>query len=250
MSIQNILHENYTVRSYEMDLRGKASVPTICNYLQESAGNHATKLGVSVLELFKKNQTWVLSRLHVKILKYPNWRETVTMETWPSVRQGRFAIRDFIIFNQESEPLIKASSSWMVLDLKTLRPITLPEEVTQINVPDKPRAIDTDFPKLSLPENAEPVNELGVRLGDLDINRHVNNVTYVEWALESLPISIWKKSELAELEISYRAETKYGERVIVHADHVADSYTHLISSAGDKRNLAVVKTLWRDIQHD
>ena len=33
-------------------------------------------------------------------------------------------------------------------------------------------------------------NNFKVRYGDIDSNMHVNNVKYVEWAIESLPLDI------------------------------------------------------------
>ena len=79
-----IHYEDFRVRSYETNVNGVASAQTICNYLQEVAGNHATKLGFGVDQLLKKNLTWMLSRLHVQFFRYPQWREIINIETWPS----------------------------------------------------------------------------------------------------------------------------------------------------------------------
>lgn len=34
--------------------RGRATIQTLCNYLQELAGLHAAALGVSVIDIFKE----------------------------------------------------------------------------------------------------------------------------------------------------------------------------------------------------
>jgi fatty acyl-ACP thioesterase B len=41
---------------------------------------------------------------------------------------------------------------------------------------------------------------------DLDVNQHVNNVKYIGWILESAPISILEKHELASMTLDYRKE--------------------------------------------
>ena len=241
-----IHQEKFTVRSYEMDVQGVASVPAICNYLQEVAGNHATELGVAVDHLFKKNMTWVLSRLHIQVFRFPFWREEIKIETWPSGRQRKYATRDFLIFDQKHNILVKATSSWMIIDLKTQKPIVMPEFMDEIRLPDRQRAIDDSFPKMTLPKNPNLEQKFDVRLGDLDINQHVNNVKYIEWALESVPLDIWKAKILASLEISFRAETKHGERIIIQTEQNEDIFLHRVISEDDQRDLAVLKSTWRD----
>ena len=60
--LPTIYEADYTVRSYEIDTTGRVRPLTLFNYMQDAAGEHAARLGVSVLDLFKRNLTWVLSR--------------------------------------------------------------------------------------------------------------------------------------------------------------------------------------------
>ncbi len=69
-------------------------------------------------DLFKKGLTWVLSRFHIEITRYPKWGETVQINTWPSGRGPLFAVRDYEILDAEG-PLAAATSSWLIVDLKT-----------------------------------------------------------------------------------------------------------------------------------
>jgi len=241
-----IHQEKFTVRSYEMDVQGVASVPAICNYLQEVAGNHATELGVAVDHLFRKNMTWVLSRLHIKVFRFPFWREEIKIETWPSGRQSKFATRDFLIFDQKHNILVKATSSWMIIDLKTQKPIVMPAFMDEIRLPDRKRAIEDSFPKMKAPNNSNLERKFDVRLSDLDINQHVNNVKYIEWALESVPIDVWKDKILSELEISFRAETKYGDKIVIQTEQKDDIFSHHVISEDDQRDLALLKSTWRN----
>jgi acyl-ACP thioesterase len=241
-----IHQEKFTVRSYEMDLQGVASVPAICNYLQEVAGNHATELGVAVDHLFKKNMTWVLSRLHVKFNRFPFWREEIKIETWPSGRQSKFATRDFLIFDQKHKILVKATSSWMIVDLKTEKPIVMPAFMDEIRLPDRQRAIDDNFPKMKSLKNPYSELKFDVRLSDLEINQHVNNVKYIEWALEAVPFEIWRTKVLSELEVSFRSETKYGECIIIQSEQEENVFLHSVISEKDQRPLSLIQTTWRD----
>lgn len=245
---KNPIHaEIFKVRSYEIDSRGQASIQSVCRYLGEIAGIHAEKLGASVGILRSKKLTWVLSRLHVRIKKYPHWEEPVKIETWPSGRKNLYAIRDFIISVRE-EHIGAATTSWMVVNLDKKRPVSLPEFIVQIPIPDRPRAVDDPFDKLPALETADYIRPFHVRLSDLDINQHVNFVNYIEWAVEAVPAETWNHFRLEELEISYRAESRYGDRIISEAQETVLEnrriYLHRLRKEKDDKEAAVLRTSW------
>jgi len=242
----NIYTETYKIRAYEVDLTGRATVLTICNYLQEIAGNHAGELGVSVDKLFEKKLTWVLSRLHLQIDSYPIWRENVSITTWPSDAYGKFATRDFHILNSKDEQIGKATTSWMLLDLVRMKPITMPDFIMSIDRPKWERAIDDKFERLPRLESVELEKKYNVRLSDLDINQHVNNVNYIEWAIETVPLEVNKRYQLSQLEISFRAESKYGDSINSRAQEIAENgcitYVHSLVKNNDDVELAVARS--------
>jgi medium-chain acyl-[acyl-carrier-protein] hydrolase len=242
--MENVHREVFRVRAYEVDPRGKASIQTVCNYLQEVAANHASRLGVSLHILFAQNLTWVLSRLHVLIARYPEWGEEVTVETWPSDAQGKFAIRDFLIFDQKGKRIAGAIASYMVVDLKKLQPIKIPDFILQVRRPRRMHALEATFPKLPQVKHADLKKTFNVRFSDLDVNHHVNNVRYIEWAAETIPQDIWRTHQINELEISFRLETKYGERIMVTAQKINDQFLHDIQSEKDQRDIARMRSRW------
>jgi acyl-ACP thioesterase len=52
-----------------------------------------------------------------------------------------------------------------------------------------------------------------VLLHDLDVNFHVNNVSYVKWALDVVPLETYRSHGLAAVEVSFRAEIQPGDAV-------------------------------------
>ncbi len=69
--------------------------------------------------------------------------------------------------------------------------------------------------RLPAPENVRTERRFAVRLSDLDINRHVNNVNYIEWAVESVPEALWTTHRMDEFEIEYHAAGVSGDQVRV-----------------------------------
>lgn len=246
--ITSLYVENFKVRSYEIDSRGQASIQSVCRYLGEIAGNHAHRLGASVTVLRSKRLTWVLSRLHVQMKKYPNWGESIRIETWPSGRENLFGLRDFNIFSGKGEHIGAATTSWMVIDLTRKKPIPLPDFIAQIPIPKRPRAIDDPFEKLAGLENITTSKAFNVRLSDLDTNQHVNFVNYIEWAIETVPAATWKDFRLEGLQVSYRAESRFNDRIISEAQEIDQknqrTYLHHLRKEKNNTETAVLKTTW------
>lgn len=204
----------FQVRAYEIDPSGKLTMANLCNYLQEAAGQHAHALKVSSPQLMENGITWVLARLHVQMRKMPNWQENVTIETWPAQIDRLFAVRDFRIF-VDNEEIGVATSAWVLMDLKSRRPLRrFPAEITDVH-PEKPvRALNDSFKKLQPVETAENPTELPIRADDIDINSHVNNAVFIALLEDNLPESRRNKHQLIEIEIEFRGEAFQGDTLI------------------------------------
>ena len=109
-----VYHKDYTVHTYETDARGVARPVALLNYLQDSAGDHAGRLGLSVVDLFKRGLTWVLSRYHVVVHRYPAMGDRLEVTTWPSGKRGHFATRDFEVADggRRAGPLGDVAPGW------------------------------------------------------------------------------------------------------------------------------------------
>jgi len=244
-----VWHETYDVRAYEVNPNGHASIQTIGNYLQDAAGKHAEALGVS--HLMDGKLGWVLAYICVQIDAYPTLGDSVVLETWPSGISGVYATRDFALTDQTGKRLSAATSAWLLLDLERRRPIRMPEDVTSIHPPDKPRAIDQSVRKLRPPVTTVFEQTFAVRYSDLDINAHVNNVRYMEWAVESVPLAETEGHVLRRLELQFKAETHYGETIHVATgptdNDAGNAYAHRLTRTSDGKEVAVVHSQWHAV---
>lgn len=244
--------ESVIVRSFETGPGGRASLQAICNYLQEAAGNHATELGVAIDQLVEKNLTWVVARLRVEMEDYPAWRDEIVVETWPSGADRLYATREFLVRSASGREIARATSAWLLIDLERRRPVRMPEFITSIELPRRERAV-ADMPD-RLPDSAgdhtgEPsTHEIAVRYSDLDMNGHVNNVTFAEWSLESVPVALRETHVVRALDLHFRAEARYGDTAVVRTQPLnansggSYSFLHVITN-GD-RELARARTDW------
>lgn len=246
--MEQTYQKQFEIRSYEIDSKGKIKISTLLNYLQEAASQHAARLGASVLDLFPKNLTWVLSRYHVLIFSYPSWGETITINTWPSAKEGLFALREFEILDQKAARCAIATSSWMLLDFKKKQPVRPGDHLPNFQHRTE-RIIEDNFAPLPSPKQVDVELPFRVRTSDLDLNQHANHVSYIEWALETVPAEILKGYQPAELEISFRGEAFYGDQIFSRTQNIKNdshtSFLHQIISEKNGKELTRLKSKWQ-----
>jgi len=239
--------KDYAVHTYETDAQGLAKTVSLLNYLQDAAGEHAGSLGLSVLDLFKRRMTWVLSRYHVLVHRYPAMGERLEVTTWPSGKGGYFATRDFEVA-AAAGPVLSATSSWMVLELERMQPVKIDEVIDVPYAVDR-RALADPFASLPVPGARDAEIRFRVEAGHLDWNRHVNNAVYVQWALEAVPPEVLRDRRAVEVEVSYRGQAFYGDEVLSAAQRVPDEdgrtvFLHQILNAASGAELARLRTRW------
>ena len=246
-----IWREDHRIRSYETDLHGSLSIPSICNYLQEAAANHTHALGVSVYQLLPQNFTWVLSRLALRMDCYPGWGDPIRVCTWPSGVRGPFALRDFLMIGKDNKRIGAAVSAWLVIDAKTRLPLRRVQSVLDKLQPPADGIIEHSFDnvlgKLPRSEGHDQEEPFSVRYSDLDVNRHVNNVSYIGWIVASLPPEIFDTAILTELEVNYIAEAFAGDEILARCSKTEEaplSLLHVLLRKGDGRELLRAKTAW------
>ena len=231
----------FKVRSYECGPDGRATLPTVCNFLQEVASLHAASLGFGKGDFAAagENISWVLTRMVVKMSRYPVWEDELTVETFPRGGRKIVAWRDFEVKDAKGETLGVASSEWMIIDLATRKIHAIPETVFAANDPGNVPVLGLEpFAKFRFPADAATGRPEAFRAmkSQIDLNGHVNNVHYVGWMLEPC-----ESRCPAEMEVVFRSETFAGDEVRVETA-AADGFTYHRVSAPDGRDHIVART--------
>ena len=106
---------------------------------------------------------------------------------------------------------------------------------------------DIKIEKLEKLQEVTSKNFFKVRYGDIDSNMHVNNVRYVEWAVESLPLEIVLNYELKDLSVVFEKECKYGAEIIASYELREDNdeliVLHKIEN-DEGTELSILKSRW------
>lgn len=245
--MDKIYTKRFPIYTFDVDVEGRARLPLLLDLLQDVAREHAALLKVSIFDLQAKGLTWILSRYHIRVSRYPVMGETVEVRTWPSGKKGVFALRDFEIRDGDGGPLLEATTSWLILSMDTKQPIRMDTIFLDEHILDR-RAIADDFGRLPAPGRADREVPFAVLRRDLDFNRHVNNVVYIHWAIEGMPGDFLLGTRPAEVEIVYKEEAFYRDEVTARVqlpDGPDGVFLHDVIRKSDGAELARLRTSWR-----
>lgn len=129
-----------------------------------------------------------------------------------------------------------------MLDIKSRRPVPLPRPILDMTSENVSHVMELQSHRLPKLDNIQLFKSFDVRKSDLDINRHVNNVRYIEWIIETLP----GDHEPLELDIEFHAECNYGDSIIseLGKQKYRDGYLHQIRRERDDEILARAQSLF------
>ena len=215
--------QNHTIPCFDTDAAWRLKPASFMNMAQEAAGQHAVHLGFGYDDLIVTNTAWILSRVNVKFTDPPKWREDVTLTTWHKGLSRLFFLRDFVVTDKEGRERVKATTSWLVLNLETRRLVRDPQLMEEGTVCTE-NAIEQPADKVVMPKDVEPefVFEHLVAYSDIDTNAHANNAMYMQWAMDAVDYETASTRAVKEFTINFNHETKAGDRVALYRSAVQD----------------------------
>ena len=213
----NKLVENYTIPCYDTDASWRLKPVSFMNYAQEMANRHATILGFGYDDLIASKTAWVLSRMHIRFVNTPMWRDKVTLATWHKGLNRLFFVRDFQMKDELGNIRVEATTSWIVLNLETRRFVRDPKLIDEGSTCSD-NAIEQPADKIQLPKDVEPTYVMNhvVSYSDVDMLGHTNNAMYMHWAMDAVDYDIASTRSIKEFTINFNRETRAGERVSIY----------------------------------
>lgn len=202
----------------DLDFTKRLKLSALFTYLQDAAGIHAEKLGLGIGRLMEElGVSWVLMRIRADITRYPEWDEEITIETWP-LEPKRFEFeRDFIVKDREDRIIVRAVSTWVVMDMTT-RELKKGDFVGGYPALIQERSIECKLGRLKDFGHLEQAYKKIIGYSDVDFNGHLNNARYVDYLMDCFSIEEHSQSVITSIEVSYINEALPGDSIVLSKD--------------------------------
>ena len=160
----------------------------------------------------------MLSRIAFEFDSRPQQYDDYTIATWISDYGRLLSTRNFTLCDAAGREFGRAVSQWAMIDLGSRAAVDLSwvgdahaDAIVDVPPPaEKPRKIRSVTPSERY--------EHRVVYSDIDFNRHVNTMRYIEMMLDMLPIERLTDGAPMRLDIHFMKECRYGQTLAVGAE--------------------------------
>lgn len=205
----NIYSREYELRTSDFDCNKRLLPSAVLDAFQVVAGEHAALLNCGIELLSQKNLLWVLVRTKYEVIAQPSLFQKVILKTWPLPPSRIGFTREYLMQDVNDNTLIKASSDWVIIDSQTRKIVSAnnvyPEGLEYHTVQNFEKRLSkiSNFESDGIPYLVTP------GFSQLDMNGHVNNIKYANYAIDALDFA--EISQIKAFQIDYRHEVKMGD---------------------------------------
>ncbi|MCL2252243.1 MAG: thioesterase [Treponema sp.] len=242
----NYFDKNFELRYYDMNKYGEASPTVILTLLEETAADHCHNINYDLYSLEEQNIGWVLISGSIDMIRYPKYKEKIFIRTWLSNYSLIKGYRENIIFDENGNEIGKAKGVWIFYDIEKRKPVPIFDEIKTRWGLNPEVSQEVEMEKIKVIEDEEHELEYNISKSDVDNNKHVNNIRYFHWLMESMPDEILDNYSLKRINGRFFHGAYLGEKIRVYNrnDMENKSFLHTMRSNVDNRLLAAAQTTW------
>lgn len=246
MTFSKVDTYTFHIESYQCDLNEKARLAGIINYLLEASTEHAEKRGFGYTSLKMDGRAWVLSRFIIELDHYPANETDLVIKTWVEDVARTFTHRCFSLHDAAGNLIGYAKSIWAAIDVDTRRPVNILDWRPDMNdYIEKGMDCPIENPAKIPLVNSKPHDSFVVKYNDVDVNRHVNSVRYIEHMIDTFDLSFFNHKSIRKFEVIYLAESVFGDRLTIHKEETS-SNEYLIEIKNNDVSVCRSLIIWRE----
>lgn len=210
-----IYSQTFFLTAGECNAEGWMPLPLLVSRIIEVATNHANSLGIGYARLIEMDLAWVLSRVSIEIDTLPGINDNYVLNTWIESTNRLFSERCFSLTSTDGKLYASARTTWAAICIST-RQAANPAVLGEVLFPENPPVCGVTQAKRTpvLPDGAES-RDYTFRYCDIDFNRHVNTVRYVELILNHWGLDWYDSNKIQRFDIAFHHECHFGETVVV-----------------------------------
>ncbi len=205
----------YKVEPQSLDFTSRLKSPALIMSTLNAAGADAHNKGFDYVDMEQDDNTWVLSRMAIEVSFRPKQYSDYKIETWISGYNRLLSTRNFRIYDEAGEEFARMTSQWAMLNVKTRSAVDLTrtaEVHDKYMVPDEPPCAAPC--RLRGVTNGEEFRHT-VRYSDIDFNRHMNTIRYIEMIFDHVPVEAIAEDRPFRLDLHFLHEAILGEGLTI-----------------------------------
>lgn len=235
------------IDAYLSDFRGKATLPMLGGFMLQAATRHAEERGFGYSSMTDKKRAWVLTRMNIVIDEYPNNDTVIDVCTWVADVNKLFTERCFAFKNQEGKAIGYARSLWSAIDVETRRPTNIMDlDGLKDYISDEPCPIDPAG-KIVQEKDLLYASSFEVLYSDIDINKHLSSMKYIEHFVNIFPLEIHSQKEICRIELNYIMEGHYGTKLDIYQKETGEN-VFLLEMKCDDKMICTSRITWKNIK--
>lgn len=235
---------NYCVEPQEVDFTRCATIRALGSAVLNTAGSDAHGKGFGVDALNERNYSWVLSRMAFEVDSRPIQYTDYRIATWISDYGRVLSTRNFTLTDAVGLQFGRAVTQWAMLDLTSRSAVDLSGVgrehadaiVEEPSPAEKPRKVSIVVPERTV--------EHRVVYSDIDFNRHMNTMRYLDLLFDAMPLDLLASQRAVRLDIHFLHECRYGQLLRVGWELRAEN-KWLFSIRNEEREAVRACVEWR-----
>lgn len=215
MSKSKIYEKEFEVMLKDIDKNNQMRLSSYINFMQEIGGLHSEEYGYGLNDEPVTHKAWVVISWDVKILKRPKWNEKLLVRSWIGKIDKLYHYRDYEILDSQGNVISKAVAKWVMVDTITKKVQKLTEEHINNFPIVEIEGWTNEVGKINSKVDVSSLKEIykyKVQKRDVDTNNHMNNIIYLDLALEGLDDESIKN--VSSIQIHYKTECKYSDEIV------------------------------------
>ena len=194
--------------------KNKIKNRAILEILENVAAYHSDNVNFGANEIGETKQAWILLDWKLEVLNRPTYGQTLTVNTWGRGMKKFFTRRDYEVYDENENLCAIATSKWSLIDIEKEKIERLtPEIINKYEPEEKSVFPDEKLGKLEVPTDFENCIDYKVIRKDIDINKHMHNLYYLDLAYEAMPEEVYNQRPFDHVRITYKKEIKLGDEL-------------------------------------
>ena len=241
-----VSEEIINIRYSDIDFDKTLKPFSLLNFFQDIASDNAERLGFGYSFIYPQGLMWVLLKYRIEFNEYPSDVQDLILRTEPRGCRKLFAYRNFELISG-TKTLARASSTWSLVNFNTMSIVNAENVIAGNPYMNKFEQTENDltYNKIPVLTRTDFSKEFEVRYNDIDVNRHANNGNYIVWALEPLEINFRQNHKLKAVDMLFKKEIKYGEKLVSNVQIIDGNTTvHALKHAQTGEDLCLLCCEW------